>query len=175
MSIPKAPQRVKLFFSVFASTGDYLEKAFKELSKIFGEVDFETDVFAFEITRYYEEEFGANLKRKLFSIKDLIMPNDIIDIKLLAYKLEDSFSTDGKRNVNIDPGYVALSRVVLSTGKDYTHRIYLDKGVYGDLTLIYKKKRGFMPLPWTYPDYRSNDFLNFFSHVRDILKMQLKG
>jgi len=175
VSARKEPQKVKLFFSVFASSMEMLDTAIREIVKVYGEIDCETDLLDFDITTYYEKEFGSSLKRRLFSLKNLILPSDIIDVKLKAYELEERFSVSGKRRVNIDPGYVSLSRVVLSTGKDYTHRIYLDKGVYADLTLIYKKDVGYMPLQWTYPDYSSSLFLNFFMNVRNILKIQLKG
>lgn len=175
MSIRKEPQKVKLFFSVFASDLDRLFKSIAELITLFGEIDNETDILPFDITSYYEKEFGKTLKRKLFSFKKLVFPTELISVKLKSYELEEKYIVDGKRTVNIDPGYLSLSRVVLSTGKDYTHRIYLDKGVYADLTLIYKKGTGFLPLPWTYPDYASSLFLNFFMNVRASLKKQLKG
>ncbi len=175
VSVRKEPQKVKPFFSVFASSIEALENAICEISKIYGEIDCETDLLSFDITNYYEAEFGKDLKRRLFSMKKLISPSELIEIKLKAYELEERFSNSGRRVVNIDPGYVALSRVVLLTGKDYTHRIYLDKGVYADLTLIYKKDAGYVSLPWTYPDYSSSLFLDFFTNVRNILKIQLKG
>lgn len=175
MSIRKEPQKVKLFFSLFSGNLKTVEETLSVLCELFGETDNETNIIPFDITDYYEREFGKDLKRKLISFKRLISPVELIDFKLKAYELEEKFICDGKRTVNIDPGYVSLSRVVLSTGKDYTHRIYLDKGVYADLTLIYKKGTGFTPLPWTYPDYASSLFLNFFMNVRDSLKKQLKG
>ncbi len=126
MSIRKDPEKVKLFFSVFANSEKQLLEALNKLTNLYGEIDWETDVIPFDQTNYYEKEFGKDLKRKLFSFKDLILPSEIVDIKLMTYELEAVFSRHGKRNVNIDPGYVTLSRVVLSTGKDYTHRIYLN-------------------------------------------------
>lgn len=175
MSVRKPPKKVKLFFSIFSQSKEFLLNAIGDLCRLYGEIDNETEFIPFDNTRYYEKEFGPGLIRKLISFKNLIFPNEIVDVKLKAYELEEKYSESGRRKVNIDPGYVALSRVVLTTGKDYTHRIYLEKGVYADLTLIYKKDRGFIPLTWTYPDYASKDFCDFFIMVRQVLKDQLRG
>ena len=69
--------------------------------------------------------------------------------------MRQSFSADGKRNVNIDPGYLTLANVILATTKGYSHRIYLGKGIYGEVTLLYKEKdKTFVPNIFTYSDYQ---------------------
>ena len=69
--------------------------------------------------------------------------------------------------MNIDPGYLTLSKVVLLTTKDYTHRIYLAGGIYAEVTLRYKSGT-FNPWDWTYPDYKTPEYVNIFNHIRDI-------
>jgi hypothetical protein len=66
------------------------------------------------------------------------------------------------------------SRFILATGKEYSHRIYIGKGIYADLTLMYSKKDGFKTLPWTYPDYASESMISFLSKVRDKYLLDLK-
>lgn len=121
------------------------------------------------------KSFGSNLERKIFSIKRLINPLSAIDIKLESMKIEEALKKDGNRTINIDPGYIELSHVILTTRKPYSHRVYIGKGVYADLTLIYKKGLGYTPLEWTYPDYASEEYRNFFNNVRKLLKINLKG
>jgi hypothetical protein len=87
--------------------------------------------------------------------------------------LEHEHSSNGKRVVNIDPGYLLHERFVLATGKNYSHRIYIGKGIYADLTLIYAKG-GFKPLPWTYPDYASEIIITFLEQVRKKYTIDLK-
>jgi hypothetical protein len=165
---------VKLFFSVFSRDEERVLNVVRGLSDMYGAIDHETPVIKFEYTDYYQNEFGTGIVRKLFSLKDLIDPAKVVGIKIKAVEMETEAVVNGQRTVNIDPGYVELSRVVLTTGKDYSHRIYLDKGVYADLTLTYRKGSGFVTLPWTYPDYASDDFRSFFGVLRSTLKGQLK-
>lgn len=165
----------KIFFSVFSSDRNLIIDIIKNLSNIYGEIDMETDFLNFNQTSYYEKEFGKNLERKIFSIKGLINPLSAIDIKLEAMRIEEEFKRDRNRTINIDPGYIELSHVILTTRKPYSHRIYIGKGIYADLTLIYKKGSGYTPLEWTYPDYASEEYRNFFNDIRKILKINLKG
>ena len=55
-------------------------------------------------------------------------------------RLKKGFLDHNLRKVNIDPGYLLSSRFILATGKEYSHRIYIGKKVYADLTLMYTKK-----------------------------------
>ncbi len=164
----------KLFFSIFSSDKELISKIIYSLSAHYGEIDFETPFLPFNQTRYYEKEFGDNLERKIFSVKKIINPLEAINIKIECMEMEEKGSEWGKRKFNIDPGYVELSHVILTTRKPYSHRIYVGKGVFADLTLIYKKEEGFVPLNWTYPDYGSQQYRDFFNKIRDILKINLR-
>ena len=84
------------------------------------------------------------------------------------------YSEEGKRKINIDPGYVSLERLILVTGKNYTHRIYLSKGIFADLTLIFNKG-SFRPLEWTFKDYASPEIISMLNDVRERYKKQLRG
>jgi hypothetical protein len=175
MSVLKKPQLVKLFFSIFSNNLDLIEEIIKLLEIKYGLIDMSTGYIPFDQTDYYASEFGDRLIRKIIFFEDLISPEKIVEIKLDSINLEEKYSSKGKRRINIDPGYLALSRVILSTGKDYSHRIYLDKGVYADLTYIYKKKQGYISLPWTYPDYAKEEFKKIFIQAREILRLQLRS
>jgi hypothetical protein len=72
-----------------------------------------------------------------------------------------------KRTLNLDPGYLSLAKVVLASTKDYSHRLYLGRGIYGEVTLFFKDK-SYNPYPWTYPDYRTPEYINFFNQMRKI-------
>ena len=83
-------------------------------------------------------------------------------------------SSGGRRSVNIDPGYMLLSRFILATGKEFSHRIYIGKGIYADLTLIYSRP-GFKTLPWTYPDYTEPEMMAYLLEVRNRYAADLKA
>jgi len=95
----------------------------------------------------------------------LIKREELVGIKIFTNELEKVFSVEGKRRVNIDPGYVAHEHLILATGKAYYHRPYLGGGVYADLTLVYREGE-FKPMEWTYPDYRTEEMRSIFKKIR---------
>ncbi len=116
---------------------------------------------------------GPDLYRKIFSKKQIVKREHIVDIKVKCNEIEQHTSKGGKRIYNIDPGYIAQEHFVLSTGKGYAHRPYLGKGVYADLTLIYKDKK-FSELQWTYPDYKTAEIQNILKEIREIYLESLR-
>ena len=131
----------------------------------YGTADFKSPVIPFDRTSYYELEFGSGLKRIFMGFTELVSQDTLAEIKLATHKLEQQFSKEGKRRANIDPGILTAERFVLATGKNYPHRIYLGRGVFADLTFVYRKD-SFVPLPWTFPDYVSKDVIEFWNNVR---------
>lgn len=117
------------------------------------------------LTDYYSKEMGDNLKRVILFSNKKEFRDELVSKKLWADKLEHQFSIDGKRRVNIDVGYISLEQVVLATGKPYSHRIYLGKGVYTDLVFTFQNK-SYQTLPWTYPDYADEEKVLKFNQVR---------
>jgi hypothetical protein len=69
---------------------------------------------------------------------------------------------------------VARERLVLATGKNFPHRIYLDHGIYGDLTLVFGQGR-WQSLPWSYPDYAQGELPALLEMVRRKYLWQLKA
>jgi hypothetical protein len=116
---------------------------------------------------------GAPLYRRMIAFKELIEQDALADIKHQTDDLEGRFSRDGRRRVNIDPGYLLRERFVLATGKNFSHRIYLRRGIYADLTLMYHKG-GWQTLPWTYPDYAEPQMQAFLIKVRRKYVLDLK-
>ena len=174
MSTPQEADAVKLVSSLFSPEEKILEEATQDLQGVCGPTDWVSGPLFFDRTRYYEKEMGWPLHRRFLSFKRLIAPEAIVDIKLRANELEKQYLREGRRRVNIDPGYVALERLVLATGKNYTHRIYLSKGVYADLTLVFHQG-SFQPLPWTYRDYADPVAIGYFNSIREHYKNQLRG
>jgi hypothetical protein len=103
---------------------------------------------------------GENLKRKWVSIDKIIPENDLVDIKHQTISWEKELTFEGRRTVNCDPGGICDNRVVLVTTKNFSHRMYLGKGIFGEVTLIYIGNK-YQPQKWTYPDYQSDIFQDF--------------
>lgn len=160
---------VKLLIGFIFKEDIYFSKAKAILERNFGKIDFESSAIVFDYTDYYREEFGPSLKRKFVSFRRPILPDRLAGIKVLTNRVERQLSKEGKRLINIDPGYLDLSRLVLATTKDFSHRIYLKQGIYAEVTLIFKDKN-FRPLEWTYPDYRTKEYLEIFNKIREMHK-----
>lgn len=159
--------------SIFTQKDALFNVAEKALAKKIGPIDFSSQILSFNQTQYYKDEFGDNLKRKIISFRKLIPPDNLWRIKTITNGLENKFLQDKKRQLNIDPGYITQANLILATTKDYSHRIYIKKGIFEEVTLIFKNKT-FTALPWTYPDYQSKELIDIFVQIRDILILQLK-
>lgn len=170
----KVPPKVKFFTAMLSKEENMFYKVKPLLTDKLGDIEFESDVLLFDHTRYYEEEMGHPLLRKFFSFKPIYTPDKLPEIKLYCMEIEDKFRIEGKRKINIDPGYVELSKVVLASTKNYSHRIYIRDGIFAEVTL-YFHKREFRDFHYTYPDYREKSYKNFFEKIRESLKNESKN
>jgi hypothetical protein len=137
----------------------------RDLALLFGPPDMLGPWMSFHHTRYYAREMGGPLHRRMAAFARPVPQEDLPSVKRATNALEERYSQDGKRRVNVDPGILLPERFVLASGKNYTHRIYLAQCIYADLTLIYTKGR-FETLPWTYPDYAETPILDFLTRAR---------
>lgn len=174
----KEPRPVKLIAGILAGDERCLAAARSGLESTLGEIDLVGDIWPFEQTTYYADEIGPTILRQFVSFTRLIDPGDLADIKhrtnALEQELAKSLALLVPRPVNLDPGIIEPSKLVLATTKNYSHRIYIGKQMYAEVTLVYDKG-GWRPLPYTYPDYRSPQYLEFFSKVRGRLLEQLRA
>ncbi len=168
----KAPQRVLPVAGFLFAPGLAVD-VFKELSSDIGAVVLKSDRIPFAHTAYYNEEMGAGLTRQWCAFAKLVEPDVLVKLKHRTNEIEQQcLDKNGGRKVNIDPGLLSLSSLVLASTKNYAHRIYLDQGIYAEVTLLFKDHQ-FNPLEWTYPDYREKTALDFFARARDVLKKKL--
>lgn len=174
MSHPRESEKVKLISSIFSSEESLIDQVISRMVKAFGPTDWVSELVPFDRTRYYEKEMGWPLCRRFIAFEKLIQPDHLVRIKHDTNGLEQRYKHTGRRSVNIDPGYVSLERLILATGKNYTHRIYLSHGIYADLALVYQKGC-FRPLAWTYKDYADTKVIQWFNELRHRYKEQLRG
>jgi hypothetical protein len=131
--------------------------------------------FDFTETDYYAATMGSNLKKQFFAFERLIDPATLPDIKRQTNDWEAEYAALGQqpepRPLNLDPGYITPAKFVLASTKDHAHRLYLRDGIYAEITLAYRHKQ-WQPLEWTYPDYRRDDYRQFFTQCRDRLLAQ---
>lgn len=173
MGKPRRPDPVTLFAGILCK--EELISKLEEILKPLGEIEEKSDILNFDqFSQYYAEEMGEKLKRLWLTFKGLRSPENIHIMKLITNRIEDAYSVDGKRIINIDPGYISLANVVLYSTKSYFHRIYISDGIFAEVTLYFKKKEGFQPFPWTYPDYKTPEALSFFNNIREKLYILMR-
>ena len=163
------PDPAVLIAAIMACDVSVMEVAKERLTEMFSPLWMESPVFPCTHTSYYDKEMGSGLTKCFVCFKDLIDMSDLPRIKTATNKIEDEIgikTDDGiKRGVNIDPGYVCLSKLVLASTKDFSHRLYIADGIFAEVTLSYVHGK-FQRFEWTYPDYLTDIALDFFTKVR---------
>jgi hypothetical protein len=155
------------------SPGIYIDDIIESLEEAFGLVDGRSEMIDFNHTDYYTLEMGPGLKKVLLSFENLIKAENLWLAKRTTIDIENLYLKDKKRRVNLDPGYLETSKFVLASTKNFSHRIYLNQGIYGEITLMYAEGK-FRKLPWTYPDYLEESFLSFLVKTRDEYKKTIR-
>ena len=162
-------KKVKLFCGLLAGHTAAAEEAIVLLGGHFSPVDCRSALIPFTMTDYYREEMGEPLFRHFVSFQGLLAPEMLPEIKIFTNRLEKKLSRNGKRTVNIDPGYMSDANVVIATCKNHYHRVPLKRGIYAHLEYVLKNKQLHF-LPWTYPDFQSEDYLVFFRQLFVLFK-----
>ncbi len=174
MGTAREPQPVKLIASLLTGELSLLVRVQEDLVAAWGAIDVQSELLPFDHTDYYAAEFGPGLQRQIVAFERLIPAAGLPAAKRLANDLEQSLAAEGRRRVNVDPGYVSLGKLVLASTKDHAHRLYLGQGVFGEVTLAFQQGR-FRPWPWTYPDYGSDEYCALFGRIRERYKAQLRA
>lgn len=165
MSTPRTPDPGMLVISVLSADWDgFWARVSAELADRFGPFE-ASETFAFDQTDYYDEELGTPITRRLLAFDTLRPLDELADVKLWTNALELRFAREGRRLFNLDPGFLTQQSLVLATGKNFSHRIYLRDGIWADLTLIWQKKR-WVDFPWTFPDYAGEDMKSRLTKLR---------
>ncbi len=177
MGQPSEPTPVLPLIAAFSRHEVALQWARARIEAAWGPIALESPRFAFEQTSYYEAEMGRGLRKTFFALAHLASPADLAAWKTTTNAWEKEYAAAARheepRPLNLDPGYLALGKLVLASTKDFAHRIYLDRGIYAEITLYYKKHQ-WRHHEWTFPDYRSEAYHCFFNECRAYLQRQLQ-
>ena len=173
MGQAKTPEPSKLIVGLIFRDGLIKDKVLIALKRKFGRIDYTSAVLNFNYTDYYYPEFGQPLSRLFIAFRNLLSEDILPEIKTYTNRIEKRFTAQGLRQVNIDPGFLSLGKLILATTKDQQHRIYLRKGIFAEVTLLFRD-RTFKPWEWTYPDYRTKEYIDIFNSIRLIYLQQVK-
>ncbi|RJP23327.1 MAG: DUF4416 family protein [Candidatus Omnitrophota bacterium] len=166
------PDPVKSIFGVLYREREIWEQAMKRIETHFGPIDFISEEFPFVETDYYDDEMGKELTRRYLSLETLMPPDQLTHRKQLSNLWEEQFAQDGKRRINLDPGYLTPASLILASTKNFFQRVYIGRGIYAEVTMHYARG-DFHKLLWTYPDYYNHK--DVFQQIRVRFRQQLKA
>lgn len=173
MGTVRIPSAVCFFSSVIFRESGILTEVEIELARLLGPIFEKTPPERFSHSDYYYTEMGEDLMRSFLLFEPLQDRERLAEIKLETNHIEQRYAQEGRRTVNIDPGYLALEHVVLGTTKGFSHRIYQSRGIYADLTLMFRDG-SYTGLEWTYPDYRGPGLISLLNRWREYYKRWLR-
>lgn len=168
------PQPGRLVISVAYNSMDALADCLKRLEKEFGTVQYETIDIPFTGEARHLEEMGSPLSRRFFSFEKMVARDKLADYKFACRKVEAQFADQVDetlfRTVNIDPCIMTPDNVTAASSHEMNHRVYLTRGVYAHIELIWSHER-FVQLPWTNPDFTHDEAVDFFLRVREAFSL----
>jgi hypothetical protein len=155
---------------MIANTID-ISKAIEIVNSKISRVFFTSNIYNFDYSTYYKNEFGDNLK-KILLVGERLEIETLNSLKILSNKIETQYKIDDKRTINIDPGFMTLSKIVLYTTKKYAASIPINEEINAIIELVFENS-SYQPLNWTYPDY--SKLIPFFNSVRKNYIKRLKN
>jgi hypothetical protein len=192
--IKKSPPSVR-FVAVFSAEDRFLRTALERLEAHWGKIAALGQAFDFVESPYYlrtmlvpqpsESQPSGNqhdrsqhdqppraLRKQMALFADPYDPAELAADKLQSNRWERDWTEelalsqdDSKRLINIDPGYLSMTKLVLASTKNREHRIYLRDGIYAEVTLAFRDQ-AWTSMPWTYADYQRPDVLEFLKLAR---------
>ncbi len=172
------PEPVKLIIGILAADAGCLTAARDRVLSEFGPADLIGDIWPFTQTDYYADQAGEHILRQFVTIDKLIDPGELAAIKHKTNKMEQTLAAQLDiglpRPVNLDPGYIELSKLVLASTKNFSHRIYIGDNMYAEVTLTYSKET-WIDYRYTFADYKQSRYHDFFSKARERLLEQIRS
>jgi hypothetical protein len=173
MSKPGDFKMVKYFCGLIFSRSTAATRALDMIQEFLPAIDSRSPAVPFTATDYYRKEMGEPLFRQFVSFRNLLAPERLPEIKLRTNEVEEKLAVGGSRQVNLDPGYLSDANVIIATAKNHYHRVPLRDGIYAHIEYVLKDGR-INFLPWTYPDFQTAPYLDFFRQLQALFKLAKK-
>ena len=100
----KSPEQALLFAGALYSDHEVFVQSKEILIRKLGDSLFVSPPLQWDYSSYYRDELGWPVMRQFIFFRNPIDPGNLTGIKLLTNEIEDSFSVDDKRRINLDPG-----------------------------------------------------------------------
>lgn len=174
--VRRAAPLVTPLIAAFSGEPELLDRVAVLLTDQFGCLAAISERYRFTDTDYYAKSMGPALEKQFFVFHDLQPADCLPHLKVQTNELEERIAAAGRyptqRPLNLDPGYIELGKLVLASTKDHAHRIYLGRGIFGEITLQFRGG-AWRELPWTYPDFRRPEVQSFLLEAREIHRQRL--
>ncbi|HOK95086.1 MAG TPA: DUF4416 family protein [Anaerohalosphaeraceae bacterium] len=171
----KTPKPAKLIVGILACSRQAAEASQLPLTEAFGPADLVSQIWPFDMTEYYADQAGPNIVRQFLAFETLLDPGRLAWVKHQTNQMEQELArrlnTPYPRPVNLDPGLVEPSKLVLASTKNFAHRIYIGEGIYAEVTMTYVRGR-WETFPFTFPDFKSGRYNEFLNLVRQAVVRQ---
>ncbi|MDY0132836.1 MAG: DUF4416 family protein [Desulforegulaceae bacterium] len=168
MSKPFSPGKGLVVIAIMTNDKRLFAFALKELEKEFGSCFLVSAWLDFSFSDYYENEMGKKLSKRFVCFKNPVNQDSLLNIKHKTYEIENKYLEENKRTINLDPGILTPDNYVLSTFKNFPHRIYLGNSVFAEVEFSFTKNQ-IIFYDWTYSDYREKEVCDFFLTSRRYL------
>jgi hypothetical protein len=173
----RPPPSALLLLAAFSRYPAALEWAAERAVSAWGPIALASPRFAFGETDFYQATMGAELEKVFWAFERPFDAAQAASAKLQTNQWEDEYAKLARhpepRPLNLDPGYLTLAKLVLTSTKDHAHRIYLGGGIHAEITLHYRDRR-WQPHEWTFPDYRRADYQSFLTECRELLHRRVR-
>ena len=160
--------------SCLTARPELLSETESELVQAFGEIALKSPTYRFDTSDYYLEEMGEGLQRCWYCFDVLWRAEELPQARATTGRIESKFTVGEKREVNLDPGYLDLGKLVLASWKEAPDKIYMGNGVWAHTCLRFGDGT-FRAPDHSFPDFRDGRFDAFMLEARALYKSRLRG
>jgi hypothetical protein len=139
----------------------------------FGKIVLKSAPFPFDTSKYYLAEMGPDLVRHWYCFEELFGADSLPSYRMQTGEIEAKFAPEGKRRINLDPGYLDLGKLVLASYKGAADKIYLGRGVWAHTCLRFRAGHFAAP-DHSFPDFQDGRFDPFMLAAREKYKSLLR-
>jgi hypothetical protein len=172
MSTRVEPAPVLRMCSCLTRREELLPEVENALAGAFGEVALKSEGFDFDTSDYYGPEMGEGLRRTWYGFRELCGADTLAETRVRTGEIEDRFAIAGRRQVNLDPGYLDLGKLVLASLKEAPDKIYVGDGVWAHTCLRFRDGR-FTGPDHSFPDFKDGRFNQLMLEARELYKSLL--
>ena len=173
----RPPHPVLRFCGVIGGVAADRDRAVVALADHWGDVIVRSDPIRFDDRGYYATTMGTDLRQELVAFDGLQDPAGLADWKHESIdweqRLAGELDASVVRPINLDTGYLTEAKFVLATTKNRSHRVYLRRDVFAEITLTYVHGR-WTTHDWTYPNYFDEKVTRFCEDTRSELRRRLR-